>query len=47
MAETLLDVFVTGTDDGVGKTYVCALLAARARDAGPDARDADRRTGRR
>ena len=34
MAETLLDVFVTGTDDGVGKTYVCALLAARARDAG-------------
>ena len=34
MAETLLDVFVTGTDDGVGKTYVCALLAARARAAG-------------
>jgi dethiobiotin synthetase len=34
VAETLLDVFVTGTDDGVGKTYVCALLAARARDAG-------------
>ncbi|MDX6599078.1 MAG: dethiobiotin synthetase [Gaiellales bacterium] len=34
MAETLLDVFVTGTDDGVGKTYVCALLAARAREAG-------------
>jgi dethiobiotin synthetase len=33
-AETLLDVFVTGTDDGVGKTYVCALLAARAREAG-------------
>jgi dethiobiotin synthetase len=32
--ETLLDVFVTGTDDGVGKTYVCALLAARARQAG-------------
>jgi dethiobiotin synthetase len=32
--ETLLDVFVTGTDDGVGKTYVCALLAARARAAG-------------
>jgi dethiobiotin synthetase len=30
----LLDVFVTGTDDGVGKTYVCALLAARARAAG-------------
>ena len=34
MAETLLDVFVTGTDDGVGKTYVCALLATRARAAG-------------
>src|SRR3954449_1675018 len=34
VAETLLDVFVTGTDDGVGKTYVCALLAARARAAG-------------
>jgi dethiobiotin synthase len=34
VAETLLDVFVTGTDDGVGKTYVCALLAARAREAG-------------
>lgn len=34
MAETLLDVFVTGTDDGVGKSYVCALLAARAREAG-------------
>ncbi len=34
MAETHLDVFVTGTDDGVGKTYVCALLAARARAAG-------------
>jgi dethiobiotin synthetase len=34
VAETLLDVFVTGTDEGVGKTYVCALLAARARDAG-------------
>jgi dethiobiotin synthetase len=34
MAEPLLDVFVTGTDDGVGKTYVCALLAARARKAG-------------
>ena len=33
-AETLLDVFVTGTDDGVGKTYVCALLAARAHAAG-------------
>jgi dethiobiotin synthetase len=33
-ADILLDVFVTGTDDGVGKTYVCALLAARARDAG-------------
>ena len=27
-------MFVTGTDDGVGKTYVCALLAARARAAG-------------
>jgi dethiobiotin synthetase len=34
VAEPLLDVFVTGTDDGVGKTYVCALLAARARAAG-------------
>jgi dethiobiotin synthetase len=34
VAETLLDVFVTGTDDGVGKTYVCAMLAARARAAG-------------
>jgi len=34
VAATLLDVFVTGTDDGVGKTYVCALLAARARAAG-------------
>jgi dethiobiotin synthetase len=34
MSETLLDVFVTGTDDGVGKTYVCARLAARARAAG-------------
>jgi dethiobiotin synthase len=34
VAEALLDVFVTGTDDGVGKTYVCALLAARARAAG-------------
>jgi dethiobiotin synthetase len=34
VAETLLDVFVTGTDGGVGKTYVCALLAARARAAG-------------
>jgi dethiobiotin synthetase len=33
-ADTLLDVFVTGTDDGVGKTYVCALLAARAHAAG-------------
>jgi len=32
--DILLDVFVTGTDDGVGKTYVCALLAARARAAG-------------
>ena len=34
MSETFLDVFVTGTDDGVGKTYVCARLAARARAAG-------------
>jgi dethiobiotin synthetase len=34
VSETLLDVFVTGTDDGVGKTYVCARLAARARAAG-------------
>ena len=34
VAETLLDVFITGTNDGVGKTYVCALLAARARAAG-------------
>jgi dethiobiotin synthetase len=34
VAETLLDVFVTGTDDGVGKTYICAMLAARARAAG-------------
>jgi dethiobiotin synthetase len=34
VAEPLLDVFVTGTDDGVGKTYVCAMLAARARAAG-------------
>jgi dethiobiotin synthetase len=34
VAETLLDVFVTGTDDGVGKTYVCARLAARARAEG-------------
>jgi dethiobiotin synthetase len=31
---SLLDLFITGTDDGVGKTYVCALLAARAREAG-------------
>jgi dethiobiotin synthetase len=34
VADPLLDVFVTGTDDGVGKTYVCALLATRARAAG-------------
>jgi dethiobiotin synthase len=34
VSETFLDVFVTGTDDGVGKTYVCARLAARARAAG-------------
>ena len=34
MGEILLDVFVTGTDDGVGKTFVCARLAARAREAG-------------
>jgi dethiobiotin synthase len=34
VADPLLDVFVTGTDDGVGKTYVCARLAARAREAG-------------
>src|SRR3954471_5920093 len=34
VSDTFLDVFVTGTDDGVGKTYVCAMLAARARAAG-------------
>ena len=34
MAEPLLDVFITGTDAGVGKSYVCSLLAMRALAAG-------------
>ena len=34
MHEPLLDVFITGTDAGVGKSYLCSLLASRALAAG-------------
>ncbi len=30
MHEPLLDVFITGTDAGVGKSFLCSLLASRA-----------------
>ncbi len=34
MSLPLLDAFVTGTGSGVGKTVVCAQMAAEARGRG-------------